>query len=186
MRLLQIQVAALATSQDYKTTGNSLSVTFDTSAGGSDENAYFLQFVSAMTGGTVTNYSDRFTLSSMTGTFPASVTAGLQTVSGTSGPPTSKSENSQSTQSASAGLTPVSASFALPYTMQTGPIRYAPMPGVGQTKITAKYSGPIYPQSSYNPYSTPGDAANAETTYTLPVTIPLTTLVNTVGSPSYD
>ena len=44
--------------------------------------------ISTATGGTVVNYSDRFSLSGMTGVFPANVQAGLKTVTGTSGPKT--------------------------------------------------------------------------------------------------
>jgi hypothetical protein len=44
--------------------------------------------MSAGPNATTINYSDRFTLTSMTGVFPSSVIDGLDTVKGTSGPPT--------------------------------------------------------------------------------------------------
>jgi len=44
--------------------------------------------MSAGPNATTINYSDRFTLASMTGVFPSSVKDGLDTLNGTSGPPT--------------------------------------------------------------------------------------------------
>ena len=135
---------------DYKK-GSSVSAEFQAGLGGDANNAYFLKFLSATTGGSIINYSDRFTLSAMTGVFPAAVEAGLKTVTGTAGPRTENDiqapeNNPGAPQAPAAGGT---ASFALPYALQTGPIRYAPMAPVGQTKIIAKGQSMQYPTSAY-------------------------------------
>src|SRR5579859_4339459 len=83
----QIQLAPLVTTGSF-TEGNSVTGTITQGLGAEVENAYFLKMISAATGGSVINFSDRFTISGMNGVFPPVVTAGLKTVSGTAGPPT--------------------------------------------------------------------------------------------------
>src|SRR4051794_706490 len=92
----------------------------------------------ASAGGTVINYSSRFSFTGMTGTFSSDVITALASVSGTDGPPTVNQV---------AGSKPGDGPFAVPYTMQTGPTRYAPMqPRPGST-ITAKKATPLFPPS---------------------------------------
>lgn len=98
----------------------------------------------ATTGGTVTNFSPRFSLSGMTGTFPANVQTGAKGVSGTAGP---ASVNQVAGAGGAVPAGGVAASYALPFTEQTGPIRYAPMQKYPPTKITAKTKTPLYPTS---------------------------------------
>ncbi|KAH0536993.1 hypothetical protein FGG08_006165 [Glutinoglossum americanum] len=95
--------------------------------------------VSVAAGGTVINYSSRFSLTGMTGTFPPDVVTGLKSVSGTDGPPTDNQV---------AGSAPGDGPFAVPYTMQTGPTRYAPMQPQPGTSITAKKVTPLWPTSA--------------------------------------
>lgn len=95
-------------------------------------------------GAQVINYSDRFTLSGMTGTFPANVQAGIKTVSGTNGPPST----AQDAPAAAAGAGGAQGDYAVTYTAQTGLIKYAPMQTPPGTKITAKNVKPRYPTSS--------------------------------------
>ena len=133
------------------------------------QNAYFLKFISAATGGTVINFSDRFSLTGMTGTFPAAVTAGLKTVTGTAGPATQNNvQSSQNNAAAGADAIPANGAseYSVPYTMQTATIRYAPMPPVAQTKITAKNASPQWPTSAYTVYKTNVGTPNAVTTHT--------------------
>ncbi|KAI9773576.1 MAG: hypothetical protein M1840_006850 [Geoglossum simile] len=100
----------------------------------------FLKMISvASAGGTVINYSSRFSLTGMTGTFPQDVIKGLASVSGTDGPPTVNGV---------AGSAPGDGPFAVPYTMQTGPTRYAPMQPQPGSTITAKKATPLWPSSS--------------------------------------
>lgn len=82
-----IPLTTLVTTGDFST-GNSVSAAFTIGLGTPRVNAYFLKTISAADGGVIINYSGRFTLTSMDGILPAAVTAGLQTVNSTSGPPT--------------------------------------------------------------------------------------------------
>lgn len=99
----------------------------------------------AAAGGTVTNYSDRFSLSGMTGTFSADVVTALAKVSGTDGPP---SVNAIAAQAPAGGAATASGDFAIPYNEQEGTIRYAPMQPVPPTKITATNTDPLWPTSA--------------------------------------
>jgi hypothetical protein len=124
--------------------GNEASGKVDANFGASLPNAYFLKMISTGPGGTVTNYSPRFSLTGMKGTFPAAVLAGIQKVSGTDGPPTEKMGGNLP----KTGVNAPSESFAIPFASQTGAIFYAPMQKRPGTKITAKDAKPLYPTSS--------------------------------------
>lgn len=103
----------------------------------------FLKIQSVGTKGEqVINYSDRFTIAGMTGVFPANVVTGLETVSGTKGP------SSTAVEAPEAGAGGAQGEYAVPYTAQTGLIKYAPMKTPPGTKITAKNASPRYPTSS--------------------------------------
>ncbi|KAI9722477.1 MAG: hypothetical protein M1828_004724 [Chrysothrix sp. TS-e1954] len=106
--------------------------------------ALFLQFVStSSTGGTVTNYSSRFGMKGMTGKFPAQVEKGMKTV-GTKakqGPPT---ENDAASKESVGANGP----YAMPFSMQTGLTKYAPMQPQPPTKISMKTVSPQYPPSN--------------------------------------
>ena len=166
-----IPIATLVSGGSYKK-GDTISITLQAATGANVENAYFLKFLSAATGGSVINFSDRFSLTSMTGVFTPVIQTGLQTVVGTAGPPTENDVNTPGAVPAvppAAGISPaagaaLSASIALPYTMQTGPIRYGPMPLIGQQSITAKAPSMRYPTSSYNIAKTYLGPADAQST----------------------
>ena len=106
----------------------------------------FLKMISSATGGTVINYSSRFSLSGMTGTFPPKVEEGIKGVTGTGGPPTQNNVNNN----ANAGAGGAAGGFSVPYSLQTGLTKYAPMQGRPGTKITAKQASAQYPTSSVN------------------------------------
>ncbi len=89
------------------------------------------------------NYSSRFTLTGMTGTFPPNVEAGIKAVVGTGGPPAQNNVNKD--PGAGAGG---AAGFSVPYSLQTGLTKYAPMQGKPGTKITAGKASAMYPTSS--------------------------------------
>lgn len=100
----------------------------------------------ATAGGTIVNYSPRFSLTGMTGSFPANVIAGLKTVTGTAGPAT---ENNVAAANPGAGAgAGQGGGFAVPYTLQTGLTKYAPMQPQPPTKITAKNATPLWPTSA--------------------------------------
>ncbi|KAL8890452.1 MAG: hypothetical protein Q9205_001858 [Flavoplaca limonia] len=122
-------------------TGNQASATVASTLGGPDKNAYFLKMQSVgAKGAQVINYSDRFSFSGMTGTFPPEVAAGIKKVSGTEGPPSSEVEAPDAAGGAQDGE-------AVSYAAQTGLIKYAPMLTPPGTKITKKTPSPRYPSS---------------------------------------
>ena len=137
--------------------------------------------MSAATGGTVINFSDRFSLTSMSGTFPATIQQGLRTVSGTAGP--ADQNNIQAPQAGGGAATAAvgNSVYDTPYTLQTGTIRYAPMPPMAQSSITANNASPQWPTSAYTVYQTVAGPPNAITTNTLPVTFPGASLENPVS-----
>ncbi len=144
----------------------------------------FIKMIAAGTGGTVTNYSNRFSLTGMTGTFPAAVTTGLKGLSGTTGPATENNYNAAGANAAGAGGS-VAAGATVTYTQQTGPIRYAPMQGKPGTKITAKTASPRYPSSSVSIAKTWLPTPEAITTQTVSATYSTSSHANTVSNCSH-
>jgi hypothetical protein len=130
----------------------------------------------ATAGGQVTTYSSRFTLSGMTGSFPASVVTGLQSVTGTDGPPAVNQVAASATAAAGA------AGFDVPYQLQSGLTKYAPMQPVPPTKITAVNTSPQYPSSSVVLATTFLPIASIVTTLTQPNTFAVSSHPNTVRS----
>ncbi|CAG8962446.1 hypothetical protein HYFRA_00014176 [Hymenoscyphus fraxineus] len=126
--------------------GTTKTVTIPAAIGGNLPNAYFFGVLATATsGGTITTFSNRFTMSGMTGTFPANVVA--TGITSTAGPPpvNAIAAAPQDNQPIREG---VSSDFAIPYTMQTGTVRYAPMQPVPPTKITATNTNPLWPTSA--------------------------------------
>jgi hypothetical protein len=100
--------------------------------------------ISVASGGTITTFSDRFTITGMTGTTdPAFITAA--TAAGNTVPATVD----QIANDAGAGAAAGAANSGVPYADQTGLMRYAPMQSVPPTKITKKDTKPLYPTSAY-------------------------------------
>lgn len=131
----------------------------------------------AAAGGTVTNYSNRFTLTGMTGTFSAAVTADLLTVSGTTGPDTVNN-----VAGAGAGSAAVDQGvWGTPYNLQTGLTKYAPMQPVPPTAITATNTSPLWPTSSVVLASTFLPIPSIVTTQTQPGTHIVSSHANTVS-----
>lgn len=139
----------------------------------------FLKIISSTAGGTVTNYSPRFSLTGMTGTFPPNVEAGIKKVKGTTSPPTAKDLANSPDAGAPDPVAP-DASYAIPFLSQTGTIMYAPMQGRPGTKITAKSISPAYPTSSVKIATTHLPPPKQITTHTLSMTISTSSRENTV------
>lgn len=176
----QIQLATLVTTGDF-TQGSSVSGTITTGLGASVDNAYFLKVISAATGGSVINFSNRFSISGMTGVFPQAVTDGLKTVSGTAGPATQN--NVQAVQAGAGGgqATAVAGGgYGVAYNLQSGQIRYAPMPPMAATKIMVKGQSRQWPTSAYTVYTAPVGSPNAITTNTMSLTFSASSMENTV------
>ena len=98
--------------------------------------------ISTASGGVVINYSGRFTLSGMTGTFPANVKEAVTSIKDNKGPETDN-QIKDSKDAADGG-----GADGTPYSMQSGPTKFAPMQKKPGTKITAKSPKPLYPTSS--------------------------------------
>jgi hypothetical protein len=92
--------------------------------------------------GTVINYSSRFSVTGMIGSFTPDVQTALATVIGTTGPATVY------TPAGVPGGAAGEAGFSVPYNMQTGLTRYAPMQPIPPTSITATNTSPQWPTSS--------------------------------------
>ena len=139
----------------------------------------FLKIISPVAGGTITNYSPRFSLTGMKGTFPANVAAGIKKISGTEGPPTEKPNG------AKPGANIPSESFAIPFASQTGQIFYAPMQKRPGSKITAKTISPAYPTSSVTLAKAILSPPVQTTTFTVSMTMSTDSHVHTVRVQSF-
>lgn len=155
---LQVLLTALA-SGTFTATQTTAEISIPAAAGGeTPANAYFIGVESeGKAGGTVINYSSRFTASGMTGTFKPEVIAALKDVTGTTGPPTKNNVKGSSSTSSSATTTtaavpssidPLAGLYGTPYTLQTGLMRYAPMQPQPKTKITKTGTERMWPTSS--------------------------------------
>ena len=144
-----------------------------------DTTRSFLKIISAATGGTVINYSDRFTLSGMTGTFPPNVQAGIKDITGTSGPATENNVVDNADAAAGAG----GGNFGQAYSLQTGLTKYAPMQKKPGTKITAKTPSMQYPTSSFKLATTILPTPKQVTTVTQSAPHSASSIENPVGTP---
>lgn len=86
----------------------------------------------------------------MTGTLPASIVGAISSLpAGTTTGPASSTLDTDTPQAAGAdGTVEYANSYEIPYTLQTGPTRYAPMQPIPGTKITATAASMLHPTSS--------------------------------------
>ncbi len=129
----------------------------------------------ATAGGTVTNYSPRFSLSGMTGTFPPPVIEGLKTIQGTQGPSDVNSVSDAKNNPAADGP------FNVDYRSQTGLTKYAPSQPIPPTKITARSAKPLYPTSAVVYAKTWLPIPSQVTTFTQSGTFSVSSVENTVS-----
>ena len=165
------------------TTGSTASATIPPTLAGSTANGYFLRMISTSTeGGNVINYSNRFTITGMTGTTPAAGVAAVTALNGaTAGPATVNSVSNNA--DAAAGTTAVADAgvYATPYNLQSGLTKYAPMQPVPPTKITAKNVTPLFPTSAVTVATTWLPLPSIVTTMTLSQTFSVSSMENTVS-----
>ncbi|KKY21892.1 putative xaa-pro dipeptidase [Diplodia seriata] len=129
----------------------------------------FFRIVSSTKDGqTYTNYSPRFTLAGMTGSFPEVVQEALAAnpIIDTDPPVIAALDDDSDTElkkrqgaapigvGAAATVTAAGGSYTIPYTMQTGLTKYAPMQRVPSSKITKSDASRQYPTSAYTAYTT--------------------------------
>ncbi|KAF2271465.1 uncharacterized protein EI97DRAFT_269151 [Westerdykella ornata] len=158
-------------------TGNKYPASIGSGLGASTpQNAYFFRMTStAAKGGTVTNFSPRFSLSGMEGTFPPNIVAALKDVSGTDGP-------GRIDKTSDGGpAAPGGNEFEVEYTMQTGPTRYAPMQPIPPTKITKKKATPLHPTSAFTIATTFLARPTVQTTITQSQTFSISSRENTAA-----
>lgn len=134
----------------------------------------FLKMISAAAGGTVVNYSDRFTLTGMTGTFQPNVAAGIKSTTGTGGPATENNVKDSAKNGDGAG------GQGTPYSLQTGLTKYAPMQRKPGTKITLKTASMQYPTSAFVLAKSPLPVPSQVTTITASVTYSVASIENPV------
>lgn len=116
----------------------------------------------------------------MTGQFSAAVQNGLADVSGTAGPAAVNNILNPPVAAPAAGTVGDSV-FQVPYTMQTGTIRYAPMAMQAPSAITAKGNARQFPTSAYTIWSRSGmPAPDATQTVTQPWTYSYSSMEATV------
>ena len=125
------------------------------------------------TGGTIQNFSPRFSLSGMTGTFPRNILDGLKKVSGTKGPSTVD-------QIVAADGEEIKGDFGVPYNDQDGLTKYAPMQPVPPKKMKEGDATPLNPTSSVPIAKTFLPPAKIETTITQTQTFPKMSETNNV------
>lgn len=144
----------------------------------------FLKMISvAKTGGTVINYSSRFTLTGMTGVFPANVKAGIAALgSSTSGPATQNNIAAAHPQNPVPGAPAQAGPYSVPYTLQTGLTRYAPMQPQPGTKITKDKASMQWPTSGYDKAMTFLGPPKVFTTFTESQTFSVGSIENTVSA----
>ncbi|KAL2221453.1 putative beta-1,6-glucan biosynthesis protein [Thermoascus aurantiacus ATCC 26904] len=156
--------------------GNSVSFRIDPEVGANEQNAYFLKMVSSGADTSVINYSKRFTLTQMTGTFSSRVKTGILSVSDTDGPAIKEDDEREELRKRQKDM------FTVPYEDQlTGLTRYAPMAKQPGTTITAKTPKPQYPTSSYVVATTFLPKPTIVTTLTAPQTFSTSSIENTAS-----
>ena len=148
--------------------------------------SYLKMISTAKNGGTVINYSSRFTITGMTGTTTASIQKAVTALGGaTAGPPTVNDVAAGGNNAPAPAPAPVPAAGAgiwgIPYGQQTGLTKYAPMQGVPPTQITQKSPTPKYPTSAFTIATAFLPKASIVTTLTEVLTFKVKSHANTVS-----
>ncbi|KAL9527403.1 Cell wall synthesis protein [Sphaerulina musiva] len=148
---------------------------------GTLKNGFYLKMIStAKEGGTVTNFSGRFSIEGLTGTTAANAVTGAQAVTGTDGPDTIDNvANDAAAAAPAAGAG--DDMYGIAYADQSGLTKYAPMQGVPPTKITAQNFSPKYPTSSVSIATTWLPKPTVQTTMTQTQTFSVSSMENTAA-----
>lgn len=131
----------------------------------------------ATAGGTITTYSGRFTLTGMTGTFPAAAIAANAAITDTAAP---AAQNQLAGAANPAAATADAGAWGVSYNLQTGLTKYAPMQPVPPTAITKTATNPQWPTSSVVLVSTFMPIPSIVTTLTQSQTFSVSSHANTV------
>lgn len=126
-------------------------------------------------GTSVVNYSNRFSLSNMTGSFPSRVKNGIHSIQDAHGPtPREGHEHERLQKRQTAG------EYTVFYAYQTGPTRYAPMAKKPGNTIPPGKPTPQNPTSPYTIATTYMPAPTVETTVSADLTYSVSSIENTV------
>ncbi|GAQ47225.1 beta-1,6-glucan boisynthesis protein [Aspergillus niger] len=160
------------------TRGNSVSFNIDPEVGGNDANAYFLRIAASGPETSVVNYSDRFTLTNMTGSFSPTVLNGLHSAMHPtdSFPSSLEDDNHEELRKRQ-----VAGPFTIPYQLQTGPTRYAPMAKKPGSTIPPGTPTPQYPTSAYSVATTYLPQATVQMTLSASETYSVVSIENTAS-----
>ncbi|KAL1852934.1 Cell wall synthesis protein kre9 precursor [Paecilomyces lecythidis] len=162
--------------------GNSVSFKIEPEVGDGDENAYFLKMVSKGPDTEIVNYSKRFTLTQMTGTFPSNVRDGLASVSDLGGPGFKVDEEQSTLEREELRKRQAAGEYTIPYQDQlTGLTKYAPAAQQPGTTITAKSRKRQFPTSAYDVATTFLPEPTVETTLTASATFSTSSIENTAS-----
>ncbi|WPK24776.1 hypothetical protein PUMCH_002067 [Australozyma saopauloensis] len=166
--------------KSYTTTLPADSLTYDMKIQSSDvpNGIYFVQVYAQFADGFTIHYTPRFTLTGMSGlantlTFPTAL------LTATGDVPQAQLQ---------VGGTQVSVdshSFTVPYTLQTGKTRYAPMQTQPGTQVTYTMYSTRLPTSAYTPYSSLSPSPNVYSTITPGWSYAVTSLFNTAAIAAY-
>lgn len=183
--VLQQPLVAIGPSQGSFASGSKVTGTVAATVAGPTKNGFYLKMIATATeGGTITYYSSRFNMPGMTGTTPAEYATAAAAVSGTDGPDTVNAvANNAGAAAPAAGA--AGGAYTVPYALQSGLTKYAPMQGVPPTKITLKNFSPMYPTSAYTIATTFLPKASIVTTMTESQTFKVTSIENTVSQNGY-
>jgi len=156
--------------------GNSVSFQINPGVGSNDRNAYFLKMTSSGPDMSVINYSKRFSLTEMVGTFSDRVQQGILSISDDNGPSLQSEEHDDLRRRQDEAM------FAVPYQEQlTGVTRYAPMAKLPGTAITAKTVSRQFPTSAYAVAVTFLPTPHIETTITASPSFSTSSIENTAS-----
>lgn len=142
--------------------------------------SYIKMLANGVEGGTYTAYSERFTITGMTGTTPAEYVK----AAAAGGIPTNINAIAKAAvpaPAAPAASLPVGANeYQIPYNQQSGTVRYAPMQKIPPTKITKNNPTPLFPPSAVVTAKTNLPLPTILTTVTEPQTFSVQSHANTV------
>lgn len=156
-------VKTLASGDASMLTDGSYSAKIDAAIGASG--VYFIQIYTTYGAGHSIHYTNRFSLSGMTGSQKASGAV-------SQAPPAAEVQDSASNTAAA------SASFTIPYTQQSGKTKYAPMQMQPGSTVTATTWTRKFPTSAVTYFTSASPSPNAFTTNTPGWSYTKTSLVN--------
>ncbi|KAI6852184.1 hypothetical protein KC350_g1133 [Hortaea werneckii] len=151
-----LQLSAIVTQGDFST-GNQAEGTITAGLADSTKNAYFLKMISAWT------YKDAVP-------------------GGTDGP--DGEDNAANNADSGAGTSTMGTGDGVPYPLQTGLTKYAPMQPIPPTKITKKQYSPLYPTSAVTIATTWLPNPTIVTTVTASQTFSVSSMENTAAPAS--